>query len=79
MIKFPYGISDFQRISTESYLYVDRTDLISMLEAVGAQLHFLRPRRFGKRMLLSMVENYQDLARADEFPQLFGHLKWSMC
>ena len=74
MIKFPYGISDFHAISSAGYFYIDRTDRIPMLEAAGRQLLFLRPRRFGKSMLLSMLENYYDLARADEFAPLFGHL-----
>ena len=74
MIKFPYGLSDFHRIGIENYFYIDRTDRIPMIEGVGDQLLFLRPRRFGKSMLLSMLENYYDLARADEFAQLFGHL-----
>lgn len=34
----------------------------------------MRPRRFGKSLLLSMLENYYDVARADEFETLFGHL-----
>lgn len=74
MIKFPYAISDFQRVSIGGYFYVDRTDRIPILENVGDQLLFLRPRRFGKSMLLSMLENYYDLARADQFEQIFGHL-----
>jgi hypothetical protein len=74
MIKFPYGISDFHAISSAGYFYIDRTDRIPMLEAAGRQLLFLRPRRFGKSMLLSMLENYYDLARANEFEPLFGHL-----
>ena len=74
MIKFPYGISDFHAIISDGYLYIDRTDRIPMIEGVGRQLLWLRPRRFGKSMLLSMLENYYDFARADEFNQLFGHL-----
>jgi hypothetical protein len=37
-------------------------------------LLFLRPRRFGKSLLLSMLENYYDLRKADEFERLFGRL-----
>jgi hypothetical protein len=73
-MKFPYGISDFYKLITEGYLYVDRTDRIRLIEETGSQLLFLRPRRFGKSLLLSMLENYYDLAKADEFEQLFGHL-----
>lgn len=74
MLKFPYGISDFYKVITEGYFYIDRTDRIRLLEETGPQLLFLRPRRFGKSLLLAMLENYYDVARADQFEQLFGHL-----
>ena len=73
-MKFPYGISDFYKVITEEYLYVDRTDRIPLLEAAGPTLLFLRPRRFGKSLLLSMLENYYDVAKAAEFDRLFGAL-----
>ncbi len=57
MIKFPYGISDFKNIVTEGYYYCGRTDKIPLLENAKSQL-FIRPRRFGKSLLLSMPENY---------------------
>ncbi len=74
MIKFPYGLCDFYRIQTENYFYVDRSNHIRVIEDFGNQLIFLRPRRFGKSLLLSMLENYYDVAKADEFERLFGHL-----
>ncbi len=74
MIQFPYGISDFHLIRTKGYLYLDRTVAIPDLETVGRQLVFLRPRRFGKSLLLSTLANYYDLYAADEFPTLFGDL-----
>ena len=73
MMKFPYGISDFKTITTEGYFYCDRTDKISWLENSKSQL-FIRPRRFGKSLVLSMLENYYDVATADEFDEMFGHL-----
>ncbi len=73
-MKFPYGICDFRRIITQGYFYCDRTDRISLLEK-GEYLLFLRPRRFGKSLLLSMLTNYYDVARKDQFHELFGHLK----
>jgi len=73
-MQFPYGISDFQRIIENDLFYVDRTHLIPDIERVGDQLIFLRPRRFGKSLLLSMLENYYDIAKADKFDALFGHL-----
>ncbi|MBN1874611.1 MAG: AAA family ATPase [Anaerolineae bacterium] len=73
-MKFPYGISDLYQIITGDYLYVDRTDRIRAIEDAGKFLLFLRPRRFGKSLLLSTLENYYDIAKADEFESLFGHL-----
>ncbi len=72
---FPYGIADFAALIDEAYFYVDRTDRIPLLENAGKQLLFLRPRRFGKSLWLSTLENYYDLARADDFERLFGGLK----
>ncbi len=73
-LKFPYGYCDFERIITDNYFYQDRTDRIHLLEEVGNNLLLLRPRRFGKSLLLSTLENYYDLAKADKFERLFGHL-----
>ena len=73
MMKFPYGISDFHKITTSGYFYCDRTDKIPLLEQSESQL-FIRPRRFGKSLLLSMLENYYDVAKKDEFDEMFGHL-----
>lgn len=72
---FPYGIADFRKVREEGYFYVDRSDRIALLEEAGNQLLFLRPRRFGKSLWLSTLENYYDLARADDFERLFGGLK----
>ena len=74
-MRFPYGIADFRKIREEGYFYVDRTDHIPLLEEAGSQLLFLRPRRFGKSLWLSTLENYYDLVRADDFEHLFGNLK----
>jgi len=61
-VKFPYGISDFKKVNTQGYYYCDRTDKISLLEKSDSQL-FIRPRRFGKSLVLSMLENYYDVAK----------------
>lgn len=73
-MNYPYGNSDFYKIITENQYYIDRTDRIPLLEEAGYNLLFLRPRRFGKSMLVSMLENYYDIAKADEFAPLFGRL-----
>ncbi|MCP4699279.1 MAG: AAA family ATPase, partial [Gammaproteobacteria bacterium] len=74
-MEFPYGMSDFQAIITDNYFYADRTGYIPLIEKAGRQLLFLRPRRFGKSLWLSVLENYYDLAKAEQFELLFGHLE----
>ena len=74
MLKFPYGISAFYKVRTGGYVYVDRTDRIPLVEEAGDHLVFLRPRRFGKSLWLSTLENYYDVAKAAEFERLFGGL-----
>ncbi|MCB0062107.1 MAG: AAA family ATPase, partial [Caldilineaceae bacterium] len=73
-MKFPYGRRDFRELITEEYLYIDRTHHIRFLEEWGKELLLLRPRRFGKSLWLSTLMHYYDLAKADLFEQLFGHL-----
>ncbi len=74
MIKYPYGMADFKSIIKEGYFYCDKTDKIHQLENSKSQV-FIRPRRFGKSLVLSMLENYYDVAEKDEFEQIFGNLK----
>jgi hypothetical protein len=73
-LRFPYGQADFYTLITEGDYYVDRTPYIRLLEEKGHTLLFLRPRRFGKSLLISMLENYYDVNKADDFARLFGHL-----
>jgi len=74
MLRFPYGISHFPLIRKEHYLYLDRTHLLSELEAAGRQLIFLRPRRFGKSLWVSTLASYYDVKQAEQFENLFGDL-----
>ncbi|KPA14780.1 hypothetical protein MHK_005015, partial [Candidatus Magnetomorum sp. HK-1] len=73
-MKFPYGISDFESVITEGYYYCDRTQMIPLIENAGKSILFLRPRRFGKTFLLSMLETYYDIKKKDAFDKIFGHL-----
>ena len=55
--KIPYALTNFERIRTENYLYVDKTRFIEMLENEATQYHFLiRPRKFGKSLFLSVLD-----------------------
>jgi hypothetical protein len=54
-MKFPIGIQDFRRIRTEGYVYVDKTRHIHELLTSGTFFFLSRPRRFGKSLLLSTM------------------------
>jgi hypothetical protein len=73
-MKFPYGLADFAAVISEGYYYADRTQYIHEFEQTSKYLLFLRPRRFGKSLILSMLENYYDMRKKDQFETLFGHL-----
>ena len=56
--KLPIGIQTFKDIRTQGYLYVDKTDLVWQIANVGKPFFLIRPRRFGKSLLLSTFETY---------------------
>ena len=57
-MKYPIGIQDFKTIRTDDYFYADKSALMYKL-IKGGQYYFLsRPRRFGKSLLVSMMEYY---------------------
>ena len=73
MKKLPYGISDYERIMENDYYYVDKTRYIEKLEDLPAPyIMFLRPRKFGKTLFTSVLENYYDVKKEDKFEKLFG-------
>ena len=73
-LKIRYGESNFRKVITEGFVYIDKTAYIPQLEAAGSHLFLLRPRRFGKSLFLSMLEHYYDVAYRAEFDALFGKL-----
>ena len=73
-MQIPYGIFDFKRIRREGYCYVDKTGYIPLLEQAGSFLFFVRPRRFGKSLMASMLRCYYDIAEKQHFDALFGGL-----
>ena len=67
-MKYPIGIQSFERIIEDGYVYVDKTDLVYQL--TQGKIYFLsRPRRFGKSLLISTLENYY-LGKKDLFKGL---------
>ncbi|MDR1536730.1 MAG: ATP-binding protein [Clostridiales bacterium] len=70
--KVPYGLSDFSTIATENYAFIDKTHFIAKLEDATDFATFLRPRKFGKTMLLSMLNYYYDYKYENKFNSIFG-------
>ncbi|HIE00983.1 MAG TPA: AAA family ATPase [Thiotrichaceae bacterium] len=66
-----YGSADYEEIVLENGYFVDKTHYIEKLERVKNPV-FLRPRRFGKSFLCSMLQYYYDLNYANRFIELFG-------
>lgn len=73
-LRIPYGKTDFAEIRREGYYYVDKTRFIAPLEEEGNFVFFLRPRRFGKSLMLNVIQAYYDVNYADQFEELFGGL-----
>lgn len=70
----PYGVSDFVTVREQNLYYVDKTMYLSLLEQQPRNLFYIRPRRFGKSLFISMMQAYYDKAMADRFDSLFGGL-----
>ena len=72
--QLPLGISDFGLVVKQGCYYVDKTMYIPRLEMASNYLFLVRPRRFGKSLLLSMLKSYYDINEKDCFEDYFGQL-----
>lgn len=70
----PYGVADFATVIEQNLYYVDKTMFIPELEKQPRNLFFIRPRRFGKSIFLSMLYSYYDCTQSYKFQSLFGNL-----
>lgn len=70
----PYGVADFATVIEQNLYYVDKTMFIPELEKQPRNLFFIRPRRFGKSIFLSMLYSYYDSTQSHKFQSLFGNL-----
>ena len=70
-ITIPYAVANYADLRDRGFYYVDKTDYIPRLEAYNAPV-FLRPRRFGKSLLVSTLAHYYDRTLAHRFEDLFG-------
>ena len=73
-LKMPYGISNYEKIINDGYYYVDKTMYIEKLENLPeTNIMFLRPRKFGKTLFTSVLENYYDKNKKESFEKLYGN------
>ena len=72
--RIPYGMQNFEDIIKEDCYYVDKTPFIEQIEESNKYFFYIRPRRFGKTLTLSMLENYYDINKKDKFEEIFGKL-----
>ena len=73
--EIPYGVADFVVMREQNLYYVDKTMYLEELERQSRFVFFIRPRRFGKSLFISMMQAYYDKAMADRFDKLFGGLQ----
>ncbi len=70
--RIPYGVADFIKLRQGHEYYVDKTHYLPLLEQAGRFLFLIRPRRFGKSLLQSVMECYYDAGWAERFDELFA-------
>ena len=73
--EIPYGVADFVVMREQNLYYVDKTMYLEELERQSRFVFFIRPRRFGKSLFISMMQAYYDKAMANRFDKLFGGLQ----
>ncbi len=72
--EIPYGVSNFVTVVEQNQYYVDKTMYLPLLEKQPRSLFFIRPRRFGKSIFLSMLRTYYDIAQKPKFEARFDNL-----
>ena len=72
-LRIPYGVADFVKLRRGNEYYVDKTHYLPLLESAGRFLFLIRPRRFGKSLLQSVMECYYDAQWAKRFEELFAN------
>ena len=68
--KLPVGIQSFEKLRTDKYLYVDKTEHLFRLILTSSPYFLSRPRRFGKSLFLSTLAAYF-LGKKDLFQGLY--------
>ena len=72
--RIPYGMMNFVAIREDNCYYVDKTRFIEKIEDANKYFFFIRPRRFGKSLTISMLRHYYDINQQEKFDRLYGDL-----
>ena len=72
--RIPYGVSNFVEVVEQNQYYVDKTMYLPLLEQQPSNLFFIRPRRFGKSIFLSMLRAYYDTLAREVPNRIYGFL-----
>ena len=71
----PIGIDNFSNIINDEFYYVHKTKAIEeLLDSRGEVKSFPRPRKFGKTLFMSTLENFFDIDKKDVNKDLFKGL-----
>ena len=70
--RIPYGMMNFKAVIEDDCYYVDKTPFVEKIERANKFFFYIRPRRFGKSLTLSMLENYYDINKKDKFEEKIG-------
>ncbi|MEA1975234.1 MAG: AAA family ATPase, partial [Bacillota bacterium] len=73
MKKIPYGVANFKEVIDSNMYYVDKTMYLKKIEDKDRNIFFIRPRRFGKSLLLSMMSTYYDINEKNNFEKYFSN------
>ena len=72
--RIPYGMMNFVDVRKDNCYFVDKTRFIPTMEQANKFFFFIRPRRFGKSLTMSMLQHYYDVLQKDKFEELYGDL-----
>ena len=72
--RIPYGMMNFVDVRLDDCYYVDKTRFIPVIEQANKYFFYIRPRRFGKSLTISMLKHYYDVLQKDKFEVLYGDL-----
>ena len=72
--RIPYGMMNFVDVRESDCYFVDKTVFIPQIENANKFFFFIRPRRFGKSLTISMLHHYYDVLDKENFEKWYGDL-----